>query len=79
MHEIKRVADESMRGPEDGQRAHRGDKQIKSSQLCQSLIFHPVRMSNLHATPFPFEFDLATFYLPEYLHTKTAVKIFCHA
>ena len=33
MHEIKRVADESMRGPEDGQRAHRGDKQAKPSPL----------------------------------------------
>ena len=28
MHEIKRVANESTSGREDGQRAHRGDKQV---------------------------------------------------
>jgi hypothetical protein len=33
MHEIKRVAEESTSGSEDGQRAHRGDKQAKSSPL----------------------------------------------
>jgi hypothetical protein len=29
MHEINRVANESASGCEDGQRAHRGDKQAK--------------------------------------------------
>ena len=33
MHEIERVAEESMSGSEDGQRAHRGDKQAKPSPL----------------------------------------------
>jgi hypothetical protein len=31
MHEIERVADESTSGREDGQRAHRGDKQAQAS------------------------------------------------
>jgi len=33
MHEIERVAEESTSGREDGQRAHRGDKQAKPSPL----------------------------------------------
>jgi hypothetical protein len=39
MHEIKRVADESTSGSEDGQRAHRGDKQAKPSPLNVSTAY----------------------------------------
>jgi hypothetical protein len=48
MHEIKRVANESTSGREDGQSAHRGDEQAQAigSQFCQSLTSQPVRISN---------------------------------
>ena len=39
MHEIKRVADESTTGCEDGQRVHRGDKQAKPSPLNVSTAY----------------------------------------
>ena len=39
MHEIKRVADQSTSGREDGQRAHRGDKQAKPSPLNVSTAY----------------------------------------
>ena len=39
MHEIKRAAEESTGGSEDGQRAHRGDKQAKPSPL--NVFFGP--------------------------------------
>jgi hypothetical protein len=39
MHEIKRVADESISGREYDQRAHRGDKQAKPSPLNVSTAY----------------------------------------
>jgi len=39
MHEIERVAEESTSGREDGQYAHRGDKQAKPSPLKVSTAY----------------------------------------
>jgi len=41
MHEIKCGAEESTSGHEDGQRAHRGDKQAKPSPLNVSTAYLP--------------------------------------
>jgi hypothetical protein len=41
MHEIERVAEESTSWREDGQRAHRGDKQAKPSPLNVSTAYLP--------------------------------------
>jgi len=38
-HEIKRVAEESASGRDDGQRAHRGDKQAKPAPLNVSTAY----------------------------------------
>jgi hypothetical protein len=50
MHEIKRVADESTSGSEDGQRAHRGDKQAKPSPLNVSTALQRFNASTVHVT-----------------------------
>jgi hypothetical protein len=39
MHEIERAAEESTSGREDGQCAHRGDKQAKPSPLKVSTAY----------------------------------------